>query len=179
MKKLLFAIITFLSIHFVFAAESSNSMRYESAGVLQTKSLKILENSFINYNDTYTSLPVESAPLPRADKVDITNSWLFNITTSKQLMINSIAITMNNSTIKTPVGLVTKNNKAVFQFSGIDNRKIVPSGYKLVAITPTIYANNYKEFNNFLLQKIEVTISWQDSAIYNQTTYSYFMVFAK
>lgn len=171
MKKLLVAIITLSSFNYTFAAESAIS--------LQNKALKQLESAFVNYNDTYTDIPVVVVALPKQTKVEITNNWLFTITSSKQLTINSAMVKMNNDAIQTPVGLVTKNNKVSFQFAGIDNKKIIPNGYKLLAVTPSLSADNYKDFNNFILQKISVRINWQDSTTYNQTTYDYFMVFGK
>lgn len=163
--------IALMSINNTFASESALS--------LQNKALKQLESAFVDYNNTYTDIPVTVATMPKTTKVDITNNWLFTVTTSTKLTVNSVKVQMNNEAIQTPVGLTTKNNKVVFQFAGIDNKQIVPQGYKLLAVTQLVSADNYKDSDNFILQKIAVTINWQESTSYNQTTYSYFMVFGK
>ncbi len=149
----------------------------------KVQALEQLKSVFVSQVDTLTPISANPIALPSTLEISINNQWEFNIKSKTSITIARIAIAIDDTTVSNQVNIELQSNKTIhYFFSGLKLQEVMQSitnKDKFIGVYKQITADELVGFSNYRYKKLQVTLTWLENKIYNQSTINFMLVFCK
>ncbi len=175
MQKLKIMILVGVLSHYV-GADTLTSITNDKLQALPT-----LESALTQSINVVTVKELNNIPLSQSGiNVTLNNQWQLIISGVNKIKISQINITVDGITVANQVNLDLNKTKPVHYSITANGLKLQHlNGYTFLGFYKQISANEYLDYQTFLLKKVRVTITWSNEQTDNESTVNLLMVYAK